>query len=164
MWCCVTGQVYRNILKKCSTSIVRVTQSKKKKLAQWHITTCHQNLNPHNFHSAHQGKTHTILFSSHEYTGTTITLLEMLRRDAELLSPPMYSWYSTSTKCWPMNSVNNQWELSPCVKQPRCEGLLNPMYVEVRNKWNHTSTPVCTTSCCIHGLLPQPITCCPSNK
>jgi len=60
-----------------------------------------------------------------------------------------------------------EWELrvlSLGVKQPSCEGLLNLTYVQVRNKWSHTSTPVCMTSCCIHGLLPQPMTCCPSNK
>jgi hypothetical protein len=31
------------------------------------------------------------LFSSHEYTGTKTASLEMLRRDAELLPPPLYS-------------------------------------------------------------------------
>jgi len=32
--------------------------------------------------------------------------------------------------------------LSPGVKQPRCEGLLTPTYIEARNEWNYTSTPV----------------------
>jgi hypothetical protein len=47
-----------------------------------------QDFNPYNFHSACKNNMHNVLFSWHEYPGTTNASLEMLKRDTVLLPQP----------------------------------------------------------------------------